>query len=128
MEENLMQFFKDNIPCYEEDNKNCDTNTEHNLKSKENTSQDQIDDMEKFVHTILDSDDQEDIECKLNYNDRLAQNTEVHKLHDNLENLNKLDKEKLEEMKQNYDPKWEDVFKEVRDLSDTSEDDTIVKD
>ena len=63
-EENLMQFFKDNIPCYEEDDKNCYTNTEYNLKSRENTSQDQIDDVERFVHTILDSDDQEEIECK----------------------------------------------------------------
>merc|ERR1712243_187379 len=77
--------------------------------------------------TILDSDDQENIEYKLKYNDALAQNTEVHKLHDNLEDLNKLDKEKLEEMRQNYDPKSEDVFKEAWDLSDTSEDDTIVK-
>ena len=68
-----------------------------------------------------------DIECKLNYNDALAQNTVVHKLHDNLEDLNKLDKEKLEEMKQKYDPKSEDIFKEASDLSDTSEDDKIVK-
>ena len=45
-----------------------------------------------------------------------------------MESLNKLDKEKLEEMKLNYNPKSEDVFKEVWDLSDTSEDDTIVKD
>ena len=44
-----------------------------------------------------------------------------------MEDLNKLDKEKLEEMRQNYDPKSEDVFKEAWDLSDTSEDDTIVK-
>ena len=121
-----MPFFKDNIPCYEEE-ENCDTNTENNLKLREITSPDQIDDVERFVHTILDSDDQEDIECKLEHNNALAQNTEVHKLHDNLENLNKLDKEKLEEMRQNYDPKSEDVFKEAWDLSDTSEDDTIVK-
>ena len=123
-----MQFFKDNIPCYEEDDNNCDKNTEHNLKSKEGTPQeDQIDDIEKFVHTILDSDDQEDIECKRNYNDALAQNTEMHKLHDNLEDLNKLDKNKLEEMKQKYDPKSEDVFTTDWDLSNTSEDKTIVK-
>ena len=122
-----MQFFKDNIPCYKEE-ENSDTNTENNLKSRENTSPDQIDDVERFVHTILDRDDQEDIECKLEHNKALAQNTEMHKIHDNLESLNKLDKEKLEEMKLNYDPKSEDVFKEVWDLSDTSEDDTVIKD
>ena len=107
-----MQFFKDNIPCYKEE-ENSDTNTENNLKSRENTSPDQIDDVERFVHTILDRDDQEDIECKLEHNKALAQNTEMHKSHDNLESLNKLDKEKLEEMKLNYDPKSEDIFKEV---------------
>ena len=52
------------------------------------------------MHTILDSDDQEDIECKRKYNVALAQNTEMHKLLNNLEDLNKLDKEKLEEMNQ----------------------------
>ena len=51
----------------------------------------------------------------------------MHKIHDKLENLSNLDKEKLEEMKLQYDPKSEDVFKEVWDLSDTSEDETIVK-
>ena len=89
--------------------------------------EDNINDLEKFVHTILNSDDQEDIECKKNYNDALSQNKEMHKLHDNLENLNNLDKDKLEEMKQTYDPKSEDIFKSTWDLCDTSEDETIVK-
>ena len=93
---------------------------------REVTSPDHIDDVKRFFYTILDSNDQEDIKCKLEHNTALAINTEMHKVHDKLENLNKLDKEKLEEMKQNYDPKSEDVFKEVLDLSDTSEDDTIV--
>ena len=51
----------------------------------------------------------------------------MHILHDKMEVLNNIDQEKLEEMKQKYDPKSEDVFKEAWDLSDTSEDDTIVK-
>merc|ERR1711989_110677 len=38
-----------------------------------------------------------------------------------------LDKGKIEEMEKNYDPKSEDIFKEVWDLSDTSEDESIVK-
>ena len=65
MEENMMKFIKENIPCCEDDCKNCETNTEHNLGLKESTfHMDHIDDIEKYVHTILDSDDQEDIECK----------------------------------------------------------------
>merc|ERR1712177_199658 len=111
MGENLIPFLKDKIPCCEDGCRNCETNTEHNLESKEGTLQvDQINDIEKYVHTILDSDDQEGIECKKNYNNALAQNKEMHKLHDNLENLNNLDKGKLEEMKQTYDPKSEDIF------------------
>ena len=88
---------------------------------------DQIDDIEKYVHTILDSDDQEDIECKKNYNDALEQNKEMHKLHNKMEILNNLDNDKLEEMKQKYDPKSEDIFESTWDPSDTSEDETIVK-
>ena len=67
-----MKFLRENIPCSEDDCKDCEKNTENNLKSKEGTIQeDYIDDIEKYVHTILDSDDQEDIECKKIYNDAL---------------------------------------------------------
>merc|ERR1711867_262856 len=64
---------------------------------------------------------------KLEQNTALALNTEMHTIHDKLENLSNLDKENLEEMKQQHDPKSEDVFKEVWDISDTSGDETIVK-
>ena len=57
-EEEFMKFLRENIPCSEDDCKDCETNTEHNLKSKEGTFQeDPIKDIEKYVHTILDSDD-----------------------------------------------------------------------
>ena len=88
MEKNFMKFLKDNIPCCEDGCNNCETNTEQNLESKEGTLQmDQIDDIEKYVHTILESDDQEDIECKKIYNDALKQNKEMHKLHNKMESL-----------------------------------------
>ena len=44
------------------------------------------------------------------YNDALEQNKEMHVLHNNMEAINKLDKEKLEEMKHKYDPKSEKIF------------------
>ena len=88
---------------------------------------DQIDDMEKYMYTILDSDDQEDIECKKNYNDTLEHNKEMHILHNKMEVLSNLDQDKLEDMKQKYDPKSEDIFESTWDLSDTSEEETIVK-
>ena len=106
------EILKRQFPCCEDSCKNCETNTEHNLKSKEGTIQeDHIDDIEKYVHTILDSDDQEDIECKKNFNEALIQNREVHILQDKMEDLNKLDQEKLEEMKQKYDPNSEKKFR-----------------
>ena len=79
------------------------------------------------MHTILDSDDQEDIEYKDNYSEALIKHRDVHILHDKMEDLNKLDKEKLKDMKQNYDPKSEKIFKSTWDLSDSNEDETIVK-
>ena len=88
---------------------------------------DQIDDIEKYVHTILDSDDQEDIECKKIYNDALEQNKEMHILHDKMEILSNLDQDKLEDMKQKYDPKSEDIFESTWDLFDTCENETIIK-
>ena len=72
------------------------------------------------MHTILDSDDQEDIECKDSYNEALIHNKEVHILHDKMEDLNKLDKRKIEEMKKNYDPKSEQIFNSTWDLSDSN--------
>ena len=79
------------------------------------------------MHTILDSDDQEDIKCKKIYNKALKQNKEMHILHDKMEILSNLYQDKLEYMKQKYDPKSEDIFESTWDLSDTSEDETIVK-
>ena len=61
------------------------------------------------------------------YNKALIHNTEVQALHDQLEGNIKIDKEKLEEMKKNYDPKSEQIFNTTWDLSDSYEDDTIVK-
>ena len=49
---------------------------------------------------MLDSDDEEDKKCKLEQNTALALNTEMHMIHDKLEHLSNLDKEKLEERKQ----------------------------
>ena len=72
------------------------------------------------MHTILNSDDQEDIECKKIYNDALEQNKEMHVLHNKMETDLKLDKEKLEEMKNDYDPKSEKIFESTWDLSDSS--------
>ena len=43
-----------------------------------------------------------------------------------MEDLDKLDKDKLVEMKQNYDPRSEKIFDATWDLSDSNEDDNIV--
>ena len=84
-----MKFLRENIPCSEDDCKDCETSTEHDLKSKEGTIQsDPIGDIEKYVHTILDSDDLEDIECEDNFNEALIQNRDLHTLHDKMEDLN----------------------------------------
>ena len=51
----------------------------------------------------------------------------MHILHNKMETDLKLDRGKLEEMKNDYYPKSEKIFESTWDLSDSSEDDTIVK-
>ena len=97
------------------------------LGEKEKETSDPIEDMGKYIHTILDSDDEEAKQCKQEYNTALAINTKMHIIHDNLENFSEIDKGKIEEMEKNYDPKSEEIFKETWDLSVTHEDDSIVK-
>merc|ERR1712240_644838 len=56
-----------------------------------------------------------------------AIDTKMYIIHDNLEHLCEIDKGKIEEMEKKYNPKSEEIFKETWNLSDTSEDDSIVK-
>ena len=98
-----------------------------NPGEKEKENSDPIEDMGKYIHTILDSDDEEAKQCKQEYNTALAMNTKMHIIHDNLEHLSELEKGKTEEMEKNDDPKSEERFKETWDLSVTKEEDSIVK-
>ena len=84
--------------------------TTKNLGEKEKQTSDPIEDMGKYIHTILDSDDEEAKPCKQEYNTALAMNTKMHIIHDNLEHLSEIDKGKIEEMEKNYDPKSEEIF------------------
>lgn len=98
-----------------------------NPGEKEKENSDPIEDMGKYIHTILDSDDEEAKQCKQEYNIALAMNTKMHIIHDNLEHLSELEKGILEEMEKNDDPKSEERFKETWDLSVTKDEDSIVK-
>ena len=88
---------------------------------KEKETLDPIEDMEKYIHTILDSDDEEAKQCKQEYNTALAMNTKMHIIHDNLEHLSETDKGKMKEMEKIFDPNSE-KFKETWNLSITYED------
>merc|ERR1711873_208295 len=61
---------------------------------------DPIEDMGRFIHTILDSDDKEEKQCKKNYNDALAMYTKVQLIHDE-EN-----KEEDLENRENFEDVW----------------------
>ena len=75
-----MEFLADKIPSYDEEEQSV-TNT-IKLVEREIKSPDHIEDVERFVHTVLDSDDEEDKKCKLEHNTALAMNTEMHIIHD----------------------------------------------
>ena len=62
------------------------------LGEKEKETSDPIEDMGKYIHTILDSDDKEAKQCKQEYNTALAINTKMHIIHDNLEHLSEIEK------------------------------------
>ena len=91
-QDKLMDFLADKIPSYEEEEQSV-TNT-IKLAEREIKSPDPIKDMEKYIHTVLDSDDEEDKKRKLEHNTALAINTQMHIIHDNLEHLSDLDKKK----------------------------------
>merc|ERR1711873_191171 len=83
---------------------------------------DPIEDMERYIHTILDSDDENAKQCKKEYNTALAMNTKVHIIHDNIKHLSDSEDEKKEE-----DLKSEESFEKIWNLSSTNEEDSSVK-
>ena len=129
MEEELTNFLKTNIPSHSEDEcKDCERIvTAPSLQTELSLGDDPIEDMEQYIHTILNDDDPDIIECKDKYNEALIHNKEVQTLHNTLEDKIKIDKARLEEMKKNYNPKSEHIFNSKWDLSDSHEDDTIIK-
>merc|ERR1712240_525295 len=96
--------------------------TNPGVKTEEES--DPIEDMGKYIHTILDSDDEEVKQCKKDYNAALAMNTKMHIIHDNLKHLSESEDDETEG-KEN--PKSEERFEEIWDLSVTKEEDSNVK-
>ena len=88
------------------------TITNPGVKEEENS--DPIKDMGKYIHTILDSDDEEAKQCKKDYNTALAMNTKVHIIHDELKHPSE-------------NTKSEESFEEIWDLSNTKVEDSSVK-
>lgn len=79
-----MDFLFERIPSCEEEHSVTNTTK---LVNRETNIHDPMEEMEKYIHTILDSDDEEAKKCKLEHNTVLAMNTQVHIIHDNLEHL-----------------------------------------
>merc|ERR1712237_43127 len=77
-----------------------------NTKEEENP----IDDMEKYIQTIMDSDDEDEKKCKNNYNNALAMYTKVQLIHD--------DKEEKEDSKN--EENFEDIWTFSKEETDSS--------
>merc|ERR1712237_79880 len=77
-----------------------------NTKEEENP----IDDMEKYIQTIMDSDDEDEKKCKNNYNNALAMYTKVQLIHD--------DKEEKEDSKN--EENFEDIWTFSKEETDAS--------
>ena len=76
----MWNILSERNPSYDE---HSVANTEK-LVEKETISQNPIEDMERYIHMVLDSDDDEAKKCKLEHNTALAMNTQVNIIHDNL--------------------------------------------
>merc|ERR1712082_274419 len=93
-----------------------------NPEGKTEEDSDPIEDMGRYIHTILDSDDEDAKQCKKDYNTALAMNTKVHIIHDNIKHLSDNEDEKIEE-----DLISEESFEKIWNLSSTNEEDSSVK-
>merc|ERR1712237_95910 len=77
-----------------------------NTKKEENP----IEDMEKYIQTIMDSDNEDEKKCKYDYNNALAMYTKVQLIHD--------DKEKKEDSKN--EDNFEDIWTFSKEETDSS--------
>merc|ERR1712237_149145 len=77
-----------------------------NTKKEENP----IEDMEKYIQTIMDSDDEDEKKCKNDYNNALAMYTKVQLIHD--------DKEGKEDSKN--EENFEDIWTFSKEETDSS--------
>merc|ERR1712240_291352 len=75
----------------------------------EATSTDPIKDMEEYLHKIIDSDDLDTMESKYDHNTALMNNTQLQIIHEGIKH--EMDKEKLEKLKEEYDPSSEIMLK-----------------
>ena len=71
-----------------------------NPEGKTEEDPDPIEDMGRYIHTILDSDDEDAKQCKKDYNTALAMYTKVHLIHD-------------EDEKKEEDLRHEESFEEI---------------
>ena len=69
---------------------------------------DPIKEMERYIHNITDADDSDTIESKLDHNSALMNNTELQIIHEGIKH--ELNKEKLEKLKEEYDPSSEIIL------------------
>ena len=75
MEEELVKFLQTVILSSEDECKDCERiTTAPSLQTELSLSEDPLEDIEQYIHTIFDDDDPDIIECKDNYNEALIHN------------------------------------------------------
>ena len=89
-EEKLTKFLQNVVPS--RNKKECEDYerivTAPSLQTELSHGDDPLEDMDQYIHTILDNDDPDIIECKDEYNEALIYNKEVQLLHENMEGKN----------------------------------------
>ena len=86
----------------------CDRVKSSPYIDSETNHSDPIKEMERYIHNITDADDLDTIESKHDHNSALMNNTELQINHEGIKH--ELDKEKLEKLKEEYDPSSEIIL------------------
>ena len=112
-EEALTEFLDDVFDengeyCHPEKCDDCDRVKLSPYIASNTNHSDPIKEMERYIHNITDADDLDTIESKHDHNSALMNNTELQIIHEGIKH--ELDKEKLEKLKEEYDPSSEIIL------------------
>ena len=100
----------------------CERITSALFLETETTFPDPIKDMEHYLHRIIDSDDVDTRDSKHDHNEALMNHKQLKIIHEGIKH--EMDKEKLEKLKEEYNPSSEIILESTWNLEDNFDEET----